>query len=58
MGYLGTTVANKNLIQEEINKGLNSCNAYCQSVKNRLPSRLQCKNVKIKIEYIKLYILF
>jgi hypothetical protein len=30
--YLGTTVTDKNLIQEEIKKRLNSCNAYYISV--------------------------
>jgi hypothetical protein len=30
--YLGTTVTNQNLIQEEIKRGLNSGNAYYHSV--------------------------
>jgi hypothetical protein len=45
--YLGKTVTNQNLIQKEIKKRLNSGNACCHSVQNRLPSRLVSKNVKI-----------
>jgi hypothetical protein len=33
--YLGTTVTNENLIQEEINRRLNSCNACYHSVQNK-----------------------
>jgi hypothetical protein len=47
--YLGTTVTNKNLVQEEIKRRLNSGNAYYHSVKNLLPSRLLSKNLKIRI---------
>jgi hypothetical protein len=38
--YLGTTVTNQNLIQEEIKRRLNSCNACYHSVQNLLSSRL------------------
>jgi hypothetical protein len=47
--YLGTTVTNQNLIQEEIKKRLNSGNACYQSVQNLLSSRLLSKNVKVRI---------
>jgi hypothetical protein len=47
--YLGTTVTNQNLIQEEIKRRLNSSNACYHSVQNLLPSRLLSKNVKIRI---------
>jgi hypothetical protein len=43
--YLGTTVTNQNLFQEEIKRRLNSGN----SVQNLLSSRLLSKNVKIRI---------
>jgi hypothetical protein len=46
--YLGTTVTNKNLIQEEIKRRLNSGNACYHSVQNPLSSRLLSKNVKIR----------
>jgi ribosomal protein S2 len=45
--YLGTTITNQNLIQEEIKRRLNSGNACYQSVKNILSSRLLSKNIKI-----------
>jgi hypothetical protein len=38
--YLGTTVKNQNLIQEEIRRRLNSGNACYYSVQNLLSSRL------------------
>jgi hypothetical protein len=38
--YLGTTVTNQNLIQEEIKMILNSGNACYHSVQNLLSSRL------------------
>jgi hypothetical protein len=38
--YLGATVTDQNLIQEEIKRRLNSGNACCHSVQNLLPSRL------------------
>jgi sorting nexin-29 len=41
--YLGTTVTNQNLIQEEIKRGLNSGNACYHSVQNLLSSRLLSK---------------
>jgi hypothetical protein len=47
--YMGTTVTNQNLIQEEIKRRLNSSNACYQSVQNLLYSRLLSKNLKIRI---------
>jgi hypothetical protein len=47
--YLGTTVINQNLIQEEIKRRLNSGNACYQSVQNLLSSCLLSKNVKVRI---------
>jgi hypothetical protein len=47
--YLGTTITNRNLIQEEIKRILNLGNASYHSVQNRLSSRLLCKNIKIRI---------
>jgi hypothetical protein len=47
--YLGTTVTNQNLIQEEIKRRLNSDNACYHSVQNVLSSRLLSKNIKIRI---------
>jgi hypothetical protein len=47
--YLGTTVTNKNLIQEEIKRRLNSSNACYHSVQSLLSSRLLSKNLKIRI---------
>jgi hypothetical protein len=44
--YLGTTVTNQNLIQEEINRRLNSGNACYHSVQNLLSSRLLSKKLK------------
>jgi hypothetical protein len=38
--YLGKTLTNQNLIQEEIKRRLNSDNAYYHSVQNILSSRL------------------
>jgi hypothetical protein len=46
--YLGTTITNQNLIQEEI-RTVNSGNAYYHSVQNSLSSRLLSKNIKIRI---------
>jgi hypothetical protein len=46
--YLGTTVTNQNVIQEEI-KRLNSGNACCHSVLNLLSSNLLSKNLKMRI---------
>jgi hypothetical protein len=42
--YLGTTVTNQNLIQEEIKRRLNFGDACYHSVQNRLSSRLLSKN--------------
>jgi hypothetical protein len=47
--YLGTTVTNQNLIQEEIKRTFNSGNAWYHSVQNILSSRLLYKNIKIRI---------
>jgi hypothetical protein len=47
--YLGKNVTNKNLIQEEIKRRLNSGKACYHSVRNLLSSRLQSKNIKIRI---------
>jgi hypothetical protein len=47
--YLGTTVTNQNLIQEEIKRRFNSGNACYHSVQNLLSSRLLSKNLKIRI---------
>jgi hypothetical protein len=47
--YLGMTITNQNLIQEEIKKISNSGNACYHSVQNLLSSRLFSKNIKIRI---------
>jgi hypothetical protein len=47
--YLGTTVRDRNLIQKEIKRRLNSGNACYHSVQNLLSSRLLSKNIKIRI---------
>jgi hypothetical protein len=47
--YLGTTVTNTNLIQEEIKRRLNFSNACCYSVQNLSSLRLLSKNIKIRI---------
>jgi hypothetical protein len=46
--YLGTTVTNKNLVQEEIKRGLNSDNSCYPSVQNVLSSHLFSKNIRIR----------
>ena len=46
--YLGTTLTNKNSIQEEIKSRLKSGNACYYSVQNLLSSSLLSKNLKIK----------
>jgi hypothetical protein len=51
--YLGTTVTNQNLIQEEIKRRFNSDNACYHSVQNLLSPRVKSKNVKAK--YTRLY---
>jgi hypothetical protein len=47
--YLGTTVTNQNLIQEEIKRRLNSRNACYHSVQSLLSCHLLSKNLKIRI---------
>jgi hypothetical protein len=47
--YLGTTVTNQNLIQEEIKEKLNSGNACYHSVQNLLSSRLLSKNENLRM---------
>ena len=47
--YLGTTLTNKNSIQEEIKSRLKLGNACCYSVQNLLSSSLLSKKLKIKI---------
>jgi hypothetical protein len=47
--YLGKSVTNQNLIQEEIKRRLNSGNACYHSDQNLLSSRLLSKNLKIRI---------
>jgi hypothetical protein len=47
--YLGTTITNQNLIQDEIKRRLNSGNACYHAVQNLLSSRLLSKNIKIRI---------
>jgi hypothetical protein len=47
--YLGTTVTNHNLIQEEIKRRLNSGNAGYHSVQNPLSSPLLSGNLKTKV---------
>jgi hypothetical protein len=47
--YLGTTLANKNDIHDEIKSRLNMGNACYYSIQNLLSSRLISKNLKIKI---------
>jgi ribosomal protein S2 len=45
--YLGTTITNQNLVQEEIKMRLNSGNAcYHHSVQNPSSSHLLSKNIK------------
>ena len=47
--YLGTTLTNRNSIQEEIKSRLKVGNACYYSVPNLLSSSLLSKNIKIKI---------
>ena len=47
--YLGTTLTNKNSIQEEIKSRLKSMNACYHLVQNLLSSSLLSKNLNIKI---------
>jgi hypothetical protein len=54
--YLGKTVTNQNLIQEEIKRRLNSGNACYHSVQTLLSSRQLSKNVKIRISKIIIFL--
>jgi hypothetical protein len=47
--HLRTAITNETLIQEEIERRLNSFNVCYHSVQNLLSSRLLSKNMKIKI---------
>jgi hypothetical protein len=47
--YLGTTVTDRNLIQEKIKRRLNLGNACYHSVQKLLSFRLLSKNVKTRI---------
>jgi hypothetical protein len=47
--YFGMTITNQNMIQEEIERRLNSDNACYHFVQNLLSSHLLCKNVKIRV---------
>ena len=48
--YLGTTLTNKNSIQDEIKSRLKLGDACYYSVQNLLPSSLLSKNLKIKVQ--------
>jgi hypothetical protein len=52
--YLGTTVANENLIQGEIKRIFNLGNSCNHSVQKLLSSRLLTKNIKIRVHKIKI----
>jgi hypothetical protein len=47
--YSGTTLTNKNSLQEEIKTRLKSENAFYHSVQNILSSSLLSKDLKVKI---------
>jgi hypothetical protein len=47
--YLGTTITNQNLIQEETKRRLNWGNARYHSIQNLLSSRLLSRNIKTRI---------
>jgi len=47
--YLGTTLTNKNSVQDEIKSRLKSGNACYHSMQNLLSSSLLSRNLKIKI---------
>jgi hypothetical protein len=47
--YLGMTVRNKNFIQKEIKRRLNSGNVCYHLVRNLLSSHLLSENVKVRI---------
>jgi hypothetical protein len=46
--YLGTTITDQNLIEDEIKRRLNSDNACYYSVQNLLSSHLLSKNVNMR----------
>jgi ribosomal protein S2 len=46
--YLGTTITNQNLIQEEIKRRLNLDKACYHSVENLLPFCLLCRIIHLK----------
>ena len=52
--YLGTTLTNKNSVQEDIESRLKLGSACYYSVQNLLSSSLLYKKLKIKISYIEL----
>jgi sorting nexin-29 len=52
--YLGATVTNQNLIQEEIKRILNSVNACYHCDQNLLSSRLMSKNLQIRTYKMKI----
>jgi hypothetical protein len=52
--YLGSTIINQNLIQEEIKRSLNSNNACYHSAQKLLSSRLLSKNIKIRLPVVML----
>jgi ribosomal protein S2 len=49
--YLGTTITNQTLIQEEIKKRSTSGIACYQSLQNLLSSRLLSKNINYNIQH-------
>jgi hypothetical protein len=53
--YLGTTITNQNLIQEEIKRRLNSGNACYHSVRKLFSSRLLSVNVEVRIYEIVIF---
>jgi hypothetical protein len=53
--YLGTTITNQNLIQDEIKRTLNSGNACYHSVQNLLSSRLLSRVYKTTILPVVMY---
>jgi hypothetical protein len=55
--YLGTAITDRNLIEEEIKRRLNSGNACYHSVQSLLSSCLLSKNIKIRI-YESVFVLF
>jgi hypothetical protein len=47
--YLGTTITNQTLIEEEVERRLKYGDACCHLVHNLLPSHLLSENIKIRI---------